>query len=103
MAKTLHSAVDTDPCDFLLKRLWSHAWSDAHSVFEGHFKGLQPEVGLMRLDNLPWPPQLHPHHGHVQLIIGIQQSPLCQGQRSAAKVQLALILQDIKMCFGLTH
>lgn len=75
----------------------------AHPVLEGHFEGLQPEEPLMGLHHLPWAAQLHPHHGHVQLIMGIQQSPLGQGQGPASQVQLALALQHIQMGLGLTH
>lgn len=54
-----------------------------YPVLEGHFERLQPEVLLMGLDGLPWGPELHPHHGHVQLIMRIQEGTLGQRQGPA--------------------
>ena len=57
-----------------------------YPVLERDLKGLQPEVLLMGFDHLLWAPELHPHHGHVQLVMGIQHSTLRQRQSSATQV-----------------
>ena len=49
-----------------------------YPVLERDLKGLQPEVLLVGFDHLLWAPELHPHHGHVQLVMGIQHSTLRQ-------------------------
>ena len=72
-----------------------------HPVLEGDFKGLQPEVLLMRFHHLTRTSQLHPHGGHVQLIMSVQQAPLCQRQCPAAQVQLALPFQQLQMSLAL--